>query len=219
MRIYKDHRPVVSIVLPTYNRANYLKRAIESVLHQTFKKWELIIVDDGSNDNTFSTVDEYILKYENIRYIKHLNRKTPLSINTGLLASCGEYISFLDSDDEYKPEHLSLRYDFMQMNPDVDFIHGGVEIIGSPYVKDKNDLSKQIHISECAIGGTFFGKRNVFFDLDGFRNLTYSDDSDFLERAEKKFKVTKVDFPTYIYYRDTPGSICSTIEELREPSE
>ncbi len=58
----------------------------------------------------------------------------------------------------------------------------------------------------------FFGKRNVFFELEGFRNLSYSDDSDFFERAEKKFKISKVDWPDYIYYRDTPDSICSTIE-------
>jgi hypothetical protein len=94
----------------------------------------------------------------------------------------------------------------------IDFIHGGVEVIGHPYVKDKNDLNREIHISECAVGGTFFGKRNVFFELGGFKDLTYSDDSDFLERAEEKFNVLKVDYPTYIYYRDTPDSICTNIK-------
>jgi glycosyltransferase involved in cell wall biosynthesis len=212
MQIYKDYMPVISVIMPTYNRARLIKRSIESVLNQASRSWELIIIDDGSDDNTFSIVDEYVRKYENIRYMKHSNRKTPLATNAGILASCGEYISFLGSDDEYKSEFLSQRLDFMKKHSDIDFIHGGVEIIGNPFVKDKNDLSKQIHISECAIGGTFFGKRKVFFDLNGFQNLIYSDDSDFLERVEKKFKITKVDFPTYIYYRDTPDSICSTIE-------
>jgi glycosyltransferase involved in cell wall biosynthesis len=212
VKIYVEYEPIVSVILDTYNRAGYIERAIRSVLNQTFKKWELIIVDDGSIDNTFNIVDSYIRKNENIRYIRHTNRKTPLTVNAGMQASCGEFISFLASDDEYKPEYLKQRTDFMYAHPEIDFIHGGVEIIGRPYVKDKNDLSKEIHLSECAIGGTFFGKRNVFFELEGFKNLIYSDDSDFLERVQKKFNIAMVDFPTYVYYRDTPDSICSTIE-------
>jgi len=212
MQVYKNFNPDVSIILPTYNRKNYLERAIESVIKQTYKNWELIIVDDGSTDDSIKLIDKYILGYQNVRYMRHSNRKTPLTTNAGIQASVGNFITFLGSDDEYKPEHLSLRIEFMNNNPETDLIHGGVEIIGSPYVKDKNDLTKLIHLSECIIGGTFFGKRNVFFELNGFQNLKYSDDSDFFERAVKKFKIEKVDFPTYIYYRDTPDSICSTIE-------
>lgn len=212
MQVYKNFWPVVSIILPTYNRKNYLERAINSVLKQTFKEWELIVVDDGSTDDSFSLIDNYLINYENIRYLKHSNRKPPLSANAGIISSVGDYITFLGSDDEYKPEHLELRVNFMKNNPDIDFIHGGVEIIGPPYVKDKNDLSKLIHLSECVIGGTFFAKRYVFFDLRGFNNLKYSDDSDFFERAQRKFKIAKVDYPTYKYYRDTPDSICTTIE-------
>ncbi|OGU59407.1 MAG: glycosyl transferase [Ignavibacteria bacterium RBG_13_36_8] len=211
MKLYKTHMPVVSIVIPAFNRGSYLNRSINSVLSQTFKKWELVIVDDGSSDDTFQVVDEYIGKYENIRYMKHSNRRTPLAVNSGIQASCGKYITFLGSDDEYKSEHLALRLEYMETNPDADMLHGGVEIIGHPFVKDKNDLSKEIHLSECVIGGTFFGKRDVFFELGGFKDLIYSDDSDFYERAEKKFIIHKVDFPTYIYYRDTPDSICTNI--------
>jgi len=212
MQVYKQYKPIVSIIVPTFNRANYLKRSIKSVLNQSFKMWELIIVDDGSSDNTFQIVDEYILQFENIRYMKHSNRRPALSTNTGIQASCGELIAFIGSDDEWKPEFLKQRVDFLKEHPDIDFIHGGVEVIGHPYVKDKNDLTREIHIDECVVGGTFFGKRNVFIELGGFRDLSYSDDSDFYERAVKKFNVAKVDFPTYIYYRDTPDSICSTIE-------
>ncbi|MHB8929327.1 MAG: glycosyltransferase family 2 protein [Melioribacteraceae bacterium] len=212
MQVYKQYKPIVSIIMPTFNRANYLKRSIESVLNQSFKMWELIIVDDGSSDNTFQIVDEYILQFENIRYMKHSNRRPALATNAGIQASCGELIAFLGSDDEWKSEFLKQRVDFLKDHPDIDFIHGGVEVIGHPYVKDKNDLTREIHIDECIVGGTFFGKRNVFIELGGFRDLSYSDDSNFYERAVKKFNVAKVDFPTYIYYRDTPDSICSTIE-------
>lgn len=212
MEVYKNYKPIVSVVMPTFNRKIYLERSIKSVINQFFRNWELIIVDDGSTDDSFELIDKYILEYENIRYLRHSNRKPPLTFNAGIQASVGKFITFLGSDDEYKPEHLEKRIDFLNSNPSIDLIHGGIEIIGHPYVKDKNDLSKEIHLSYCVIGGTFFGKRNVFFDLDGFRNLSYSDDSDFYERAEKKYKIMKVDFPTYVYYRDTPDSICTTIQ-------
>lgn len=197
--------------MAAYNRGSFLKRSIESLLKQSFNEWELIIVDDGSNDNTFEIADYYIGRYHNIRYIKHSNRKLPLTRNAGIQASAGEYVTFLDTDDEYKPDHLLLRYEFMINNPDVDLIHGGVEIIGNPYVKDKYDLTKDIHLDECTIGGTFFGKRKVFEELNGFSDIPYSEDSEFCERASAKFKIVKVNYPTYIYYRDTADGICNNI--------
>ncbi|MEW6195319.1 MAG: glycosyltransferase [Bacteroidota bacterium] len=212
MQVYKSFTPIVSIIMPTYNRAGLIRRAIDSVISQTFKDWELMVVDDGSSDETFSIIDRYMNRFENIRYMKHSNRKTPLATNAGLLASCGMFIAFLGSDDEYKPAYLKNRTEFLSRHPEVDMLHGGVEIIGHPYVKDKNDLSKEIHLSECFIGGTFFGKREIFLELSGFRDLKYSDDSDFFERALQKYKIVKVDWPDYRYYRDTPDSICSTIE-------
>ncbi|MFZ5946726.1 MAG: glycosyltransferase family 2 protein [Stygiobacter sp.] len=212
MQVYKNFNPLVSIILPTFNREKLLDRSINSVVNQNFKSWELIIVDDGSSDNTFDLVNSYLSDYENVRYIKHSNRKLPLSLNAGILLSVGKYICFLGSDDEYKPSYIEERVNFMIENSNVDLIYGGAEIIGNPFVKDKNDLTKEIHLSNCVIGGTFFGKRKVFIDLKGFKDLKYSEDSDFYERAIQKFKVVKVGFQSYIYYRDTPDSICNTIE-------
>lgn len=212
MKLYKNYEPVVSIIMPSFNRGSLITRAIESVLKQTYSPWELVIVDDGSSDDTHSVVAPYVEKYERIRYMRHSNRKTPLATNAGILASCGEYLTFLGSDDEYKPEHIQLRMTIFEKDKNLDFIHGGVEIIGHPYVKDKYDLSREIHISECVVGGTFFGKRSLFIEMDGFRDLEYSDDSDFYERVEQKYNILKVDYPTYIYYRDTPDSICTNIK-------
>jgi len=212
IQVYKDYLPEVSIIMPTFNRKNYVKRSIDSVIMQSFRNWELIIVDDGSTDSSNLLIDDYIFKHTNIRYLKHSNRKPPLSTNAGILASVGHFITFIGSDDEYKEDHLKLRYDLMVRNNSLDIIHGGFKVVGHPYVKDKNDLSKEIHLSECVIGGTFFGKRNVFIELNGFQNLAYSDDSDFLERAMIRYNVLKVEYPTYIYYRDIPDSICNTIK-------
>ena len=212
MQLYKEFEPHVSIIIPTYNRLKYLKRAIDSVINQDYKFWEIVLVDDGSQDDTFSLVTEYQKKYNNIRYIRHSNRKPALAMNAGILAACGKYVTFLGSDDEYKSNHLSSRINIIQEDERIDLLHGGIEIIGEPYVKDKNDCSKKIHLSLCIIGGTLFGKREVFIKLEGFKNLEYSEDSDFYERAQKVCLIKAVNFPTYIYYRDTPDSICTTIE-------
>lgn len=214
MDLYKNFRPKVSIILPTYNRANLLPRSIESVLKQSFADWELLIIDDGSTDLTFEVVNKYSCSHSNIRYLKHKNRKVTLTMNAGILASCGEYITFLGSDDEYTVEHIKKRIEFFENN-NVDIIYGGAKIIGEQFVYDKNDLTKKIHLSECVLGGTLFGKREAFLKIDGFNNLEYSGESDLVERAEKFYTIAKVDFPTYIYYRDTRDSICNNIRNKK----
>jgi glycosyltransferase involved in cell wall biosynthesis len=211
IKLYDNFYPDVSVILTAYNRRNFLKRSIESGLNQTVKNIELIIIDDGSSDDTFTLVNSYVMKYDNIRYIKHKNKKLPLTENAGIALSSGKFISFLGSDDEYEPQHLELRLNFMNLHPDIDMIHGGLKIIGNPYVKDFYDNTKLIHVKDCYVGGTFFGKRKVFFELNGFANIPYSEDRELIERAGKIFKIQKVDFPTYIYYRNTEGSITNSI--------
>ena len=99
----------------------------------------------------------------------------------------------------------------IEENSEVDILHGGVEIIGDPYVKDKNDFSKKVHLSECTIGATLFAQKGVFINLGGFSDLPYSDDSEFMERAIKVYRIMKAQSKSYIYYRDTPDSICNNI--------
>jgi len=209
---YRSENPLVSVIMATYNRSNYLHRSISSFINQTYKNSELIVVDDGSEDNTFEIVNCYMKMHENIRYIKHTNRKLSLSKNAGIKAAIGKFTAFLDSDDEYKPDYLEKRVKFMESNKTIDLIEGGAIIVGDEYVKDKNDLSKQVHLSQCHIGPTFFGKTEIFFELDGFdKDIFYSEDSSFWEKAEKIYNVKKIDHPGYVYYRDTPGSICNSV--------
>jgi glycosyltransferase involved in cell wall biosynthesis len=207
VNINLEVQPEVSVILSVFNRAQYLHRCINSLLYQSFKNWELVAIDDGSEDNSFEVLKEYQVNNPGIVIISHKNMKLPLSRNKGIVASRGRYITFLDSDDEYINDHLMKRVEFMNNHPEVDMICGGVEIIGNKYVRDKNNPLEFIHLSYCSIGATFFGRRNVFLMLNGFKNLEYSEDSDFLERAEKSFHIEKVNFNTYKYYRETPDSI------------
>ncbi len=208
--LYYNGNPLVSIILTTFNRSDYLKRAMDSFCRQSFKNAELIVVDDGSNDYSYALVDDFVKQHANIRYMKHSNRKTSLSKNVGLMAAAGDFIGFLDSDDEYLPDFIEKRIQYLQDHADVDLIEGGAIIIGDEFVPDKKDTTRLIHLSQCHIGSTFFGKKSVFFKLGGLdKHAGYAADSDFWERAEKFFRTATVDFPGYIYHRDTPGSICN----------
>ena len=95
-----ESKPTVTIIIPTYNRAHLLGRAIRSVLTQTFHNWELIVVDDASTDNTKEVA--YSFQDPRIHYLCHeTNRGGPAARNTGIREARGLYIAFLDSDDEW----------------------------------------------------------------------------------------------------------------------
>lgn len=207
---YSKRIPFFSVIMCTFNRNHLISRALDSLFLQVEKDWECIIVDDGSIDETFHTVKKYADKYSNVKYIYHSNKGTGLSRNAGILAASGMFITFLDSDDEYHPDHLSIRKTILEEYTNLDLLHGGVDIIGNPYVTDKDDYTKQIHLSECVIGGTFVIPRYKLHQIGGFSNLRYADDADLYQKAvDASWNIAKVDYPTYIYHRDSPDSLCS----------
>ncbi|MDT3695047.1 MAG: glycosyltransferase family A protein [Ignavibacterium sp.] len=205
--------PLVSIIMAVYNREDYIPRAVDSVLNQSYKNWELIAVDDGSEDKSAKLLENYKTNNSQIKVIYQQHQFLPAARNNGIKNSKGEYITFLDSDDEYHVDHILKRVNYLIENPQIDLLRGGVKVIGNEFVPDKNDTTKLIHLSQCTIGATFFGKRKVFIELNGFKDIRYSEDSEFLERVNKIFKVEKVSFPTYIYHRETPDSITNTIKK------
>jgi glycosyltransferase involved in cell wall biosynthesis len=111
--------PLVSIIVPTYNRADTIGRAIKSVQKQNIQDWELIIVDDGSTDDTVSVVDGIDSR---LKLIRQENRGFVHARNAGLQASTGKYIAFLDSDDEWLPYHLDLTVGFLEAFPEEHFV-------------------------------------------------------------------------------------------------
>ena len=188
------------------------KRAIDSVLGQDFQDFELIIIDDGSTKNDRKSLLEYIELHEDkIAYIRHRNRGQAASINRGVINSIGEYITILDSDDEYKPFHLSACLQEME---NADLICSTTETIVNSiedyYVPDKNDLSKPIHLDDAILFGTLFGHQKVFKTID-FEG-GFAADSAFYEKAKALFNVKKVNQKSYIYYRNNPNSSCSVLK-------
>jgi glycosyltransferase involved in cell wall biosynthesis len=103
--------PFFSIVIPTYNRAAFISETIESVINQTYSDWELIVIDDGSTDNTKEIIQAIIQNDNRIKYRYQNNSERSAARNNGINNSNGEYICFLDSDDQFLPNHLEILYE------------------------------------------------------------------------------------------------------------
>jgi len=117
-------KDLVSIIIPTYNRADLLGDALSSVFAQCYRDFEVIVVDDGSTDNT-AEVLRPLAEQDLIRYIHQKNAGEAAARNKGLLEARGRYIAFLDSDDLFEPEKLKLQTEFLQNHPEVGLVHSG----------------------------------------------------------------------------------------------
>lgn len=117
----------VSVIIPAYNQAVYVGKAIQSVLDQSYPNLECVVVDDGSKDHTYKIVNEFTDR--RILYIRQLNQGLSAARNTGLTISSGEYISFLDSDDLFTPDKLSKLVDVLEKNPDIAMAAGSAYLI------------------------------------------------------------------------------------------
>lgn len=208
-----EKQPQISVLMAVYNTDFFLvKRAIDSVLNQDFQDFELIIIDDGSYNGVQNQLLSYAEKYEDkIIYLRHKNCGQSKSINRGILNSRGEYITVLDSDDEYQSNHLRLCLREMKYN---DLIASTTQTVVDReedyYVPDKYDTSQLIHVDDCILFATLFGKKEVFANLK-FQDV-YAADAHFYEAASQKYIVKKLDLRTYIYYRNIPNSICAKMK-------
>lgn len=127
-------KPFFSIVLPTYNRASFLSRSIGSVIKQSFQDWELIIIDDGSTDHTKELVNSF--NDNRIKYFYQENSERSAARNKGVNQANSDWVCFLDSDDEYLPEHLEVIYKCLMSNDSPRFILTG------NIIKNKNSQIK-----------------------------------------------------------------------------
>lgn len=113
---------MISIIMPAYNSEKYISEAIESVLSQSYTDWELIIVDDGSIDRTSKIIDKYAEKDSRIKAFHRKNSGVSAARNFALDNICGEYVTFIDSDDVYHTERLKIMHSVFEQNPECDAV-------------------------------------------------------------------------------------------------
>lgn len=208
-------KPFFTVIVCTYNREQLLPRAFDSIISQSCKDWEVIVVDDGSTDATEALLVQYEKRWAELTVVRHdRNRGVGAARNTGVENAKGRYITFLDSDDEYVSIHLANRKKILEQKPEIQFLHGGMEIVGDPFVVDKDDFGKRIHVADCAVGGTFFIHQDVFEIVGNFKNMPYAEDADFYERSLKAGVIVhKTSCPSYRYFRNTQNQITTNFAE------
>jgi glycosyltransferase involved in cell wall biosynthesis len=207
--------PHISVVLPTYNRGHVLPRAIGSVLRQTYQDFELLVIDDGSSDDTEKLISKY--SDARIRYVKHArNLGQAPATNTGVRLALGTYISIIHSDDEWLPQMLEKIFSKFSMDRDVGCVYtqyGIVDIGGR--VKLANDFSLEGYIYKDALAQgyitlpTTLSVRRTCFDVVGMfsqdNNVCMDDDMCF--RLAKQFKFGLVREILGVVHVDAGGRI------------
>jgi len=206
--------PKVSIIIPTYNRANLLPRSIKSILNQTFKDFELIIVDDGSTDNTKEVVEEFQKKDSRIKYIRREVNSGGAAIpcNLGIKNSQGEYIAFVGSDDECLPEWLEKQMKCFEKSDKVidvvscdvirvDLNGRRIGVIAKPRKTTSDEIIRNLFLPHVTVGNIVI-RKVVLEKIGGYdENLIVHEDWDlWLRLVEADFKFKFVNEELYVSY-------------------
>lgn len=133
MKIFDKENRLISIITASYNYENYIKETIESVINQTYTNWEMIIVDDGSKDNSVEVIKSYCEKDSRIKLYQHeggINKGLAETVKLGISKAQSEWIAFLESDDSIVPDYLEKKIKVINEHPEVKFIFNDVNLFG-----------------------------------------------------------------------------------------
>ena len=192
--------PEISVIIPTYNRDRILKRAINSIVSQTFQNWELIVVDDCSSDHTFDIVNSYKVNDKRIRYHKlERNSGANTARNQGIKLAHAVIISFLDSDDEMHPLNLEKQHEKFSSSPDLALCYVGVDYysgetkISEVHQRMRGSLEKYLFSNLKGLGSSTSGfaiRKEVIEKAGGFdENMVSQQDLDLLVRVARYFTI------------------------------
>jgi len=195
--------PAVSVIIPTHNRAHMLKEAIASVLSQAYKDFELVVIDDGSTDDT----QALLRSYTDIRVIAQEHRGVSAARNTGISASRGPLIAFLDSDDLWLPEKLTAQIDFFDTHPEAvicqteeTWVRKGVRVNPRRKHKKPSGMIFEHSVDLCLVSPSAVMMRRALLDQVGFFDETMSacEDYDLWLRVSCRFPIHLIDTPLVI---------------------
>ena len=214
MNLSKD--PLVSIITPTYNRADFIEQAVNSVLAQTYTCFELLIVDDGSTDNSRDLI-EPALADARVRYFHQENQGQSVARNLALSEAKGSFICFLDSDNYWPEDKLAHQVELFRQYPDYDVIYGDVVVIdeNDREVSRKNMKRYSGHIAKymirdnCVSMNTAMARRRCFDELGGMSGTRrVADDYELWLRFSARFRFLYVP-EFFAYYRVMDDQISS----------
>ena len=212
-----SNQPLVSVILPTYNRAYIVSKALQSVLSQTYRNFEVIVIDDGSTDNTKEIITNISCKDSRVKYFRNNENKGPAGArNVGINLAKGELIAFID-DDEWFPNKLEKQDNLLQTLPENFAVvySGFYKVIGAKkiYIPSKNIYPREGRILNSLLKGNFVDtpsilvRKSALLDVGLFdERLSMLEDWELAIRLSKKYQFKLIDEPLYISY-DSSNSV------------
>lgn len=218
-------KPEISIITATYNRAYILRKAINSVRNQTFKNWEHIIVDDGSDDTTADIMADFMKADERIKYIKQdKNRGQSRSINQNINIAKAPLVAFLDSDDEFHQDFLKKQISYFSSNPEIGLCyvgadyHNGQNYLGTVHPKVSGNLELFLFKNLKGLGASLSGfavKKSVFEKVGYFDEIMPSQkDLDFFVRVAKHFPIGYIEGCNTIIHIDSSNRVMDNAKSI-----
>lgn len=210
--------PTISIIVPIYNVESYLHRCINSVINQTFSDWELLLVNDGSPDNSDSICKTYAMQDTRIKYFLKPNGGVSSARNLGLKYALGDWIMFLDSDDWLFEDCLMTCFEEVMAN-NLDVVQFGCTMIyddGRSIEKHKKTTAvlnpyeyiEQGDFNVCVCGGLYKSSIIVDSDIEFPVNLRLAEDQIFVLNVFKKStRLRYIDLPMYYYYQHDNSAV------------
>ncbi len=218
----------VSVIIPCFNYGAYLPRAVTSIINQTWKDWEILIVNDGSTDNTDAIVGTLPVDHYPIRYIgRRENRGPSYTRNEGMNAAEGQFLAFLDADDEWYPEKLERQIRLFQDDSSLGLVAAGVHLIDEnkgierrylpSRFPDRKTLVRSMLMKNVipATSSVVIRKRCID-DLGGFdEDLRFAEDWDLWLRIASKYGVNFIHEPLIRFY-EHPNNVSRDILKMSE---
>jgi glycosyltransferase involved in cell wall biosynthesis len=208
--------PLVSVVVPTYNRAHLLPEALDACLNQTYTNLEIIVVNDGSKDATDALLTSYAARDKRLRFISKENEGIPDTVNRGFREARGEYLTWTSDDNYYYPHAIEAMVEYLDAHPDVAMVYSDCRFIDAAgadlgIVEAEEPESLEYH---CAAAGCLLFRRSVLDTVDPFRRQwTRCHDFDFYHRIYAHFRVARL--PQVLYaYRVHEASMSGNYEAI-----
>jgi glycosyltransferase involved in cell wall biosynthesis len=214
----------VTVIIPAYNAEKYLAEAIESILAQSFKNFELIIIDDGSRDCSAEVISRYAIKDSRIVALKNpTNLGIAATRNRGLKTATGQYIAWQDADDISMPGRLQLQVDFLDLHPDVGILGGNIEIfLGNSVIEKRKYPEGDSELRKCIYRYSPIAQPTAMIRADLFKRVgNYDLELPPAEDLDMTFRIGAIarlaNLPvTLIKYRISDSSATSTMSRKME---
>lgn len=222
--------PLVSVIIPAYNHEMYIEEALQSVINQTYKNIQLIVINDGSTDGTGAVIAKFIKKNNkfNIEYLSKANEGVCRTLNKGLELAKGKYVALLASDDMCTPDRIEKQLQLMEENANIGLVFSDHYFIRFNQITRIKATDYKPNIKKCFINNiqnvnmyeklltenfipalTVFIRKECFDKVGGFDNNLWAEDYDMWLRISKEFPIAFIDEPL-AYYRIHDSNLSHT---------